>query len=144
MLKKRYYSLSGASHDVSIPTIILNCFFHFLIFCLFALLLLVISSLILFNLENPGEYSVFASRAVLYLSVTLTSCILARRIKQKLVISGLIFGLITTIFTLLVSIFLSNSVSSPAYTWFLLIPIFSLLGCFLGKEREKKHKRWKR
>ncbi len=131
--KKRLASQSN--DDKSLLQIVKYCSIFTLFFFISSFLILLFVSLFLFNTSDPSKYLGIASKAILYSSVFACSIALTKKLKQSYLLSGLIFGCMIDALFFIISLIYGGD---RMLAWYILIPIFSILGGLLGIKKESK------
>lgn len=117
-----------------------------LVFCVTGLLLLLVSTGIAWNLEDPAS----VQKPLAYTSLCLSSMIggiAAVRFTEDGLLSGLLSGTLSLALVRILSLMPlpASKIAMTEFVCFLcLIPIFSVCGAVVGKRRKKKHNRKKR
>ena len=115
------------------------CFLFTLLFFVISATIITISSLFLFNTNDPTKFLSISLKATLYFSVLLCSIALSKKLQCSYIFSGLVFGCMIFVIFFIISFFSSTENS---IIWMILIPAFSIIGSLLGVKRNiKPHKR---
>ena len=107
-------------------------------------LLILVSSLILFNTEDPLAYISITSKGISLVSSLITGFVLAKKQGEKYLLKGLVLGVFISCLLLLVSLFIGESGSFNPIIYIATLAT-AAIGALLGRPREKrkkvKHKR---
>ena len=117
-----------------------NVLIFFLVFIVISFALTLLLSLIFYNLPNPTAFVNVVSTATLLISSLISAFLLSKKTKEKYLLGGLFLGLIITIIIFIGSLFTDTKILSLEFLIKLLIPVFTVLGAFLGIKRERKNK----
>ena len=117
-----------------------NVLIFFLVFIAISFALTLLLSLIFYNLPNPTAFVNVVSTATLLISSLISAFLLSKKTKEKYLLGGLFLGLIITIIIFIGSLFTDTKILSFEFLIKLLIPVFTVLGAFLGIKRERKNK----
>ena len=117
-----------------------NVLIFFLVFIVISFALTLLLSLIFYNLPNPTAFVNVVSTATLLISSLISAFVLSKKTKEKYLLGGLFLGLIITIIIFIGSLFTDTKILSLEFLIKLLIPVFTVLGAFLGIKRERKNK----
>jgi putative membrane protein (TIGR04086 family) len=120
-----------------------NVLIFFLVFVGISIVFTLLASIVFYNLPNPTAFVDLVATASLFISSLISAFLLSKKIKEKYLLGGLFLGLIITIIIFIGSLFTDTKILSFEFLIKLLIPVFTLLGAFLGikRERKNKHKR---
>ena len=118
-----------------------NVLIFFLVFIGISIVLTILLSLIFYNLPNPTAFVDVVGSASLFISSLISAFLLSKKTKEKCLLGGLFLGLIIVSIIFIGSLFTDTKILSLEFIIKLLIPVFTVLGAFLGIKREKKIKR---
>ncbi len=132
-----------SASETSTIAITKMCLAFSLVFLITASVLLLISSAIFMNFDDPIYWSSIMGKIVLYVSALISSFLLSKKNGQCYIFSGILLGAMITGIIFLLSLAYPNSTNN-SILWILLVPITTLLGSILGIKRQGKPKRYKR
>lgn len=120
-------------------SILKNALIFTLVYAIITAIFTLFATFILNNTNDPLAYIGLTAKVVSLVSTFIAAFALAKRIKEKYLLSGIILGtLIVCILVLLYFIVGENDNFNP--TIYLLTIISSTIGCFFGRKREKRKK----
>ena len=133
----------NSREGLSLYKLVLRCAIFTIIFCLFSILTIFVTSLILYNTTNPTSTSELGGVVALYISTFITVFIMTKINKEKWLFGGLILGGLIFALTLLLFIFIDGDVTPNNFFFRLIILAISLISAFLGRKKEGKNRKFK-
>ncbi|MBE6674881.1 MAG: TIGR04086 family membrane protein [Ruminococcaceae bacterium] len=143
--KKRTKHAEQEGNELSFLGIIRVSIIFTGVFCIISALLLLVTSLVLFNTNDPSLYLDVAGKAILFVSSLLSSFLLSKKMRQRYIPFGLSLGIMIGLLVFLVSMILKGDSTSNSQILILIVPAITTVGSILGIKREKKikHKKHK-
>lgn len=142
MSKRKYIGGRDKDKELSPLQFILRCLVFVLIFSFIYLLISLALTAFLYTTANPTKNIYIFSLVCGCVSSFLSGFIFSKINGQKWLLSGVLLGGITVFFIFLIGLLFPNDTKS--YLQYALIPVFCILGAFLGKKRVKQRKHLKR
>ena len=127
-------------NDVSFLSLVKRCALFCLLCGVLYVLIALVASIILYNTNDPTSKIPIAGIASMYLSVLLSSFLMAKKNKSRYLLGGILLGTFVLLSSAMISLSIGEN-GNDGLIYKLLIPVFSLLGSIIGIKREKARKR---
>lgn len=139
--RKAYARESGNETDNLLSYFKKSCA-YLIVFLIIASLLLIISSIILYNLSDPSKLFKVTGRAVLYFSSFLCAYMLSKRLDGKNLRYGIFLAFMIFALILILELLFMNNEGKTNWLYLVLIFPTVMVGSFLGMHRKatRKHR----
>ena len=128
--------------ELNFKKLFIRCLLFGVIFLILGLITNLLLSFVLYRTKDPTSLLELGGIISLFSSSIIIGYIQSRINKQYYLLGGIVLGIIIFIFTVIVTLILSNgNITTNNVLLKALIPAFSVIGSMLGIKRERKRKK---